>query len=147
MGSHIVIRQYRATDLGAVLDLWDRASRIAHPFLDDAFLADERRRLAHDWLPKSEVYVAESARRVVGFLALSGDEIGGLFVHPDHQRNGAGTELVDHTRKTHPTLEVEVFEANPIGRSFYDARGFVPIGRRVDDDTGRTVIRLRLEEK
>lgn len=40
--------------------------------------------------------------------------------------------------------ELEVFERNRVGRRFYDRYGFVFVSSRFDDETGQTVLRLRL---
>ena len=72
------------------------------------------------------------------------NEVGGLFVAPGAQRRGIGRALMDHVRASRDNLELEVFEANEIGRAFYDAYGFEVVGERPDEDTGFCVLRLRL---
>jgi putative acetyltransferase len=139
-----VIREYADGDLEAVLDAWYEASLVAHSFLPPDFFVAERRELADRWLPASETYVAERDDRVVGFLSLVGDEVGGLFVHPDHQRQGVGRALVDHARSLRGTLELDVFEENEIGRRFYAAYGFEPVAAHTDAHTGRHQLRLRV---
>lgn len=54
-----MIRPYRSKDLGDVLELWHQASRIAHPFLTEAFLEKERAEIAERWLPVAETVVNE----------------------------------------------------------------------------------------
>lgn len=97
------------------------------------------------FLPASDATVAVVDDRVVGFISLRENEVGGLFVHPDHQGDGHGRALMDHARASRPFLELEVFEANAIGRRFYDRYGFSEVGRGEDADTGLPVLRLRLE--
>jgi putative acetyltransferase len=139
-----LIRRYLDSDLDEVLDAWYEASMVAHSFLSPEFFVTERQLMAEQWLPSAETYVCERDGRVVGFISLVGDEVGGLFVHPEHQGRGAGRALMDHARSSRSSLELEVFEENPIGRRFYDAYGFEPIGSRFDPDTGHTQIRLHL---
>jgi putative acetyltransferase len=67
------------------------------------------------------------------------------FVAPKHQNEGIGHALLDHVAGTRPYLEVEVFEANTIGRRFYDAYGFQVLEEAVDDTTGLPVLRLRID--
>lgn len=38
-----------------------------------------------------------------------------------------------------------MFEANAIGRSFYEAYGFEPVDRRINEETGYPELRLRYE--
>jgi putative acetyltransferase len=140
------IRRFQDADLDRVLGLWERASRIAHPFLDDDFLRRERRAIAEVFMPRSETWVYLRAGVVVGFISLIGNEIGGLFVDPPAQRQGIGRALVDHARGRRDELEVEVFKANPIGCGFYEGYGFALAGERRDEETGQAVLRLRLDD-
>ncbi len=139
-----MIRPYRDGDLDDVLDVWRRASLVAHSFLGDEFLAAEQVRVAEVWLPIAETTVGEIGGRVVGFLALIGNEVGAVFVDPDHHRAGIGRALMDRARSSRPYLELDVFEENAVGRRFYAAYGFEPVGRHVHAATGRTELRLRL---
>jgi len=140
-----VIRPYTNEDQGDVLDVWYRASLIAHSFLSEAFLVNERQQIADQWLPVAETVVYQTDGRVVGFLAMIGSEVGGIFVDPDYQGRGIGRALMDHARRSHPVLELDVFEANSIGRRFYDAYGFVLMNRHMNEVAGEPELRLRLE--
>jgi len=40
---------------------------------------------------------------------------------------------------------LDVFEANEIGRAFYDAYGFRIVGERLDEKTGLRLLRLQLD--
>ncbi len=139
-----MLRPYEDRDLAAVLDVWHRASLVAHSFLPADFFSAERRLIAEQWLPMSETTVFESSGRVVGFISMVGDEVGGLFVHPEYQRQGIGGLLMDHAFTGRDTLELGVLEANTLGRAFYAAYGFVEIGRTIDDATGHPELRLHL---
>ncbi len=139
-----MIRPYSPCDLEQLLDIWYRASLIAHAFLPDEFLEEERQLIVERFLPESETIVYEADGLVVGFLSLVGNEVGGIFVDPDRQRRGIGGALIDHARQMRPHLELSVFEANTIGRSFYDSCGFELIGRRIEPDTGQPELRLRI---
>ena len=67
-----MIRPYSDHDLDELLDVWYRASVIAHSFLTPEFLQRERRQIAEQWLPMAETSVYEFDGRVVGFLSLIG---------------------------------------------------------------------------
>ena len=140
-----MIRRYTAADLDQVLDAWYAASLDAHPFLDDAFFDAERELIADEFLPASETWVYESDGLVVGFVSLLGNEVGGIFVAPAHQNAGMGRALLDHAATSRPHLELEVFEANAIGRRFYDAYGFRAVTDGLHDATGHPVVRLRFD--
>lgn len=127
-----------------MLDVWARASALAHPFLGQDFLELERRNIPDVYLPKAETWVWEADGRVVGFLSLLGNEVGALFVDPQFHRSGIGRALIDQARALRGELEVEVFERNFLGRTFYAKVGFELIHQKVHDQTGFEILRLRL---
>lgn len=139
-----MIRPFRTSDTQQLLHVWYQASLIAHSFLDADFFEAERKRIVEHWLPQAETYVSVESRQLVGFLSLVGDEVGAIFVDPQAQGNGHGRALMDHARSIRDHLELDVFEENSIGRSFYAAHGFEQIGRGVDATTGRVTLRYRL---
>ena len=122
-----MIRQYEDQDLDDLLTAWSAASEIAHPFLTEEFLASERENIPNLYLPNAETWVYEDNGRVVGFVALIGNEVGAIFAHPSHQRMGVGNRLMDKAKELREELEVEVFVKNTIGRSFYSKYGFTPV--------------------
>jgi putative acetyltransferase len=140
-----VIRKYNAEDLAELLDVWYDASQIGHPFLSRDFLDQERRTVIQEYLPNAETWVFEEEGQVVGFIALIGNEVGGIFVTPRRHGQGIGRALMDHARASRNHLDVEVFEANEIGRAFYHAYGFKVIRPVVHEETGEPVLRLRLD--
>ncbi len=139
-----MIRRYNADDLAELLDVWYDASQIAHPFLTRDFLDRERRNVTQEYLPIAETWVFEEEGRVVGFIALIGNEVGGIFVTPRRHGQGIGRALMDQARASRNHLDVEVFEANEIGRAFYHAYGFEVVRAGVHEETGEPVLRLRL---
>ncbi len=140
-----MLRKYDTDDLAELLDVWYDASQIAHAFLTRDFFDQEQKDILQKYLPNAETWVFEEEGRVVGFIALIGNEVGAIFVSPRRQGRGVGRALMDHARASRDHLDVEVFEANEIGRAFYDAYGFEVIGERVHEETGHPLIRLRLD--
>ncbi|NND01391.1 MAG: GNAT family N-acetyltransferase [Acidimicrobiia bacterium] len=142
-----MLRPYKPLDLPDVLATWYEASIVAHSFLPEEFLEAERDQIASVWMPMADVTVFEKAGRVVGFVAMIDNEVGGLFVHPDFQGEGIGRVLLDRATASRDYVELDVFEANQIGRRFYDAYGFRQIDRHISDATGHSELRLRFEPK
>ena len=140
-----MIRKYDPDDFSELLDVWYDAARLAHPFWTPDHFERERRDISQKLLPTAETWVFESEGRVVGFVSLLGNEVGGLFVAPGSHRKGIGRALMDHARASRDHLELDVFEANDIGRAFYDAYGFVVVGKRLEE-TGRRVLRMQLHD-
>jgi putative acetyltransferase len=139
-----VIRPYQPSDCEALLDVWVRASAVAHPFLDPDFMARERHNVRDVYLPMAETWVWDADGHVAGFISLLGNEVGGIFVEPGRHRSGIGRALVERARDGRGDLEVEVFERNAIGRAFYARLGFEPLQTKTHAETGLEILRLRL---
>jgi putative acetyltransferase len=140
-----MIRQYKESDQQDVLSVWEEASRIAHPFLSEAFQDQVRDDIPALYLPNADTWVVESENQVVGFIALIGNEVGAIFLQPEHQGKKLGKLMMDKARELHGDLEVEVFEKNAIGRNFYKKYGFQLIEERNHEPTGEQVFRLKYQ--
>ncbi len=138
-----MIRLYQESDVEDIIDLWYQASLVAHPFLSENFLKEERRKIRDVHLPNSQTWVYEEQGKPVGFISLIDKEVGGIFVHPSMHRRGIGKALMDKACSMHDSVELDVIEANSIGRAFYSKYGFVPIRKFTHDETGEPAIRLR----
>jgi putative acetyltransferase len=141
-----MIRKYEDKDLAGLLDVWYEASLVATPFLDEAFLAQERENIEQLYIPRTQPWVYEAAGQVVGFISVFDDEVGGLFVYPDWQRKGIGKALMDKVRESHETLELEVFADNGNARGFYEHYGFVAFKEYFHESSGFNMVRMRLEK-
>ncbi|WP_120495218.1 GNAT family N-acetyltransferase [Kiloniella sp. EL199] len=137
-----MIRKYEIADTADLIDIWFAANRIAHPFLSDNFVAQVAKNMREIYLPNDETWVLDHNQKSVGFIALVGSEIGGLFLYPEFHGKGFGKALVDHALKLKGSLCVEVFEKNKIGRRFYDLYGFVELNHYCHEPTNETVFRL-----
>jgi GNAT superfamily N-acetyltransferase len=94
-----------------------RAELEAHPDAID---------LPAGFIARGNVLVAEVDGELVGFAALDGPELDGLFVEPGHWRSGVGTALVEaavHEVRCRGLSLVTVV-ANPTAREFYEKCGF-----------------------
>lgn len=138
-----MIREYRDTDIDQLLEVWLKATRVAHPFLSEEFVETEREKIRTTHMPMADTWVWEEDSRVAGFIALLGSEVGAIFVLPDLHGRGIGRALMDHARDLHGTLELDVFESNPIGRAFYERYGFEVVGELTHEATGERCLRMR----
>ena len=138
-----IIRQYKETDLEAVLSSWKNTQKIAHPFLPKDFQAQEEINIQELYIPNAETWVAEENNIVVGFIALIGNEIGGLFLQPTHHGKKLGKMMVDKAQDLHGDLVVDVFKKNLIGNNFYSKYGFKLVEEKVHEQTGEKVLRLK----
>ena len=137
-----MIRRHIENDLERIMKIWEESSTLAHPFLDTTFVEKVKMDMRHIYIPGSETCVFEIDELVVGFISMFDDEIAGLFVLPEYHSKGIGTKLVNYVNEFHKKLEVEVFEENKIGRSFYDTYGFKLDKEYVHLPSGERVLRL-----
>jgi putative acetyltransferase len=139
----VQIRHYQETDLESVLNSWEVATRLAHEFMTDDFIAQERKNTAEIYLPNTDTWVAEIEGEVKGFIALMGNEVGALFLRPECHGRGIGKALMDKAQELHGDLEVEVFKENAIGRNFYSKYGFEHLEEKLHEPTGQQLLRLK----
>jgi len=139
-----MIREYRSEDTDAVVAVWQAATALAHPFLKEDFVAQEAENLRNIYVQIAETWVMEEDGAVVGFIALIGDEIAGLFLEPAFHGKGLGRAMVDHTVGLKGPLRVEVFERNAIGRRFYERYGFVEAGSYRHEGSTEMTLRLAM---
>ncbi|MCX4967382.1 GNAT family N-acetyltransferase [Streptomyces sp. NBC_00654] len=120
--------------------LWSSASKLAHPFIPGEGEGERALKVREFYLREAENWVAEEDGVAVALLGMIGSEIGGLFVAPRSQGRGIGRALVEHAAALRGELLLEVFEANPSARGFYERMGFEERTRRLDDETGHNLI-------
>ena len=139
------IRQYIESDLDDVLETWENANKLAHPFLKEAFVDQVRKDIPALYLPNADTWVIEDEdeNKVVGFIALIGNEVGAIFLQPKHHGKKLGKMMMDIAHQLHGELELEVFEKNTIGREFYAQYGFTQIDEIEHEASGEHVLRLK----
>ena len=140
-----MIREYVQEDIDQIIEIWHRSSTVAHPFLDSGFVSKVRNDMRQLYIPNSKTWVYESGNSIVAFISMHDNEIGGLFVLPQYQSKGIGSELVDFVIKGHPVIEVEVFERNVMGRAFYEKYGFKLVKSYYHLNSRNEVLRLALK--
>ena len=138
-----MIRKYNEIEIPILVDIWERASKVAHPFLDDEFTQMVKKAMSEMYLPNSDTWVYEESHTIIGFISMIENEVGGLFVNPSNHSKGIGTSLVNYIKQFHKELEVEVFEQNKIGRPFYEKFGFKTIKEYVHKQTKQKVLRMK----
>ena len=136
------IRPYQPADGDSIIAVWLAANQMAHPFLTDEFLAWEKRKIREVYFPNADIWVFEREATIVGFVALIGDEVGAIFVHPAAQRSGIGHALMDMAVGLRGEVFLDVFKANPIGCAFYDRYGFTIEYEHNHEETGQPLLRL-----
>lgn len=125
------LRPLRRGDPAEVEDLtrlWHETKQVAYPYLpleQGRTLAEDAAFMRERLLPAcEEVWVAEREGILLGFLALEGDCLDRLYVHPDHQRTGVGSALWAKILELRPGgFELFTHVENGPARAFYEAKG------------------------
>ena len=115
--------------------------RATHDFLDEADIVFYRPLVATILSSGTlELWVLTSRDDLpIGFLRLAPNGIEALFLEPEYRGQGYGPVLVAHAQeRLGGALAVDVNEQNAAARRFYEAVGFVVMGRSPLDDTGRS---------
>jgi len=139
MESLVNVRRAEPYDREQLLDLWERSVRATHGFLTESDIIGLRPLVAIELASETiGWWVFEAHGAAIAFLGYANGTIEALFVDPDHQGRGAGTALVEHAQQlAGGPLSVDVNEQNDAALKFYEARGFVVIGRSPTDNAGR----------
>lgn len=124
-----LIRPAMPEERDALEEIQRRASMALPEYRADLEAHPDVIHLPQEQLDRGDVFVAELKGRPVGFAALDGAELDGLFVEPDLWKRGIGRLLVDAV--THEArrrgLSLTVL-GNPTAREFYERCGFVAEG-------------------
>lgn len=141
------IRSRRDGEISTLVEIWLRSVRATHGFLSEQDIAALEPLVRERVLPKLEVWVlCDDADTPVGFMALNGNSLEGLFIDPAHIGAGGGRLLLAHARRLKGPLSVDVNEQNPAALRFYLANGFEITGRSETDSGGRPFPLLHLRE-
>lgn len=129
-----------------LVTIWRSAVDATHDFLSPQDKTDIETKLASDYFPQVDIFVAERDGLVVGFVGIADQYLEMLFVHADSRSRGVGTALLSLVTDHYGVRSVDVNEQNSQAVEFYKRRGFVVEGRSEEDDQGRPypILRLRL---
>lgn len=133
----MTIRRGGPADVARAFAIWSAAVDATHGFLtpEDRVEIDA---MVRAWLPSVDLWMADDpAGRAVGFLVMDGEMIDALFVDPSMHGQGVGTALLHFALELSPNATVDASEQATNALPFYEARGFVRIGRSETDPQGR----------
>ena len=120
-------RPFRDADLEAVVRLWHETKQAAYPYLplEQGRTLEEDERFFRERIRPLEIWVAEAAGEILGFLALRGSYLDRLYVRPGRQGAGVGTALERRAMERSPGgLELHTHVRNGAARAFYERHGF-----------------------
>jgi ribosomal protein S18 acetylase RimI-like enzyme len=129
MSNPFFIRDYRPEDFEAVTILWRISREKSLPEFQNAkghFFYEDQGYFRDHILKENKVSVVELDNRPVAFMAMRGDFIDQLYVHPDYQNRGIGKALLKCARELSPEhVWLYTLQINTNTRIFYENNGFV----------------------
>ena len=144
--SRFTLRDFRDTDLPALLDVWTASWSATYPEID--FTARREWFTGHLAALRAKgalVRVAESGGSFAGFITLDPrtQDIDQLAVAVAHFGAGLAARLLDSAREISPQrLTLSVNKANARALRFYEREGFTRIGEGVNETSGREYWRM-----
>ncbi len=134
----LIIRPYKDTDWKRLCEIHDsaridelRGSVDLRAFLDLETTAEG------EGLFDGELWLAEVADEVVGFVAFVPNEITWLYTDPEHYRKGIGRSLLEFAiQRCEAVITVEVLSGNIPAIQLYTQLGFEIIEKRKGQLTG-----------
>jgi len=129
MQVEFVIREYRAEDFDAVTILWRISRERSLPefqMMKGHFFFEDQNYFQNHILKDNHVWVVDVQDRPVAFMAMNGDFVDQLYIHPDFWRMGIGVTLLNFAREQFPEhVWLYTLQANVNARAFYEKNGFV----------------------
>ncbi len=130
-----MIREFKTKDLDDVMKIWLDTNTNAHDFIQKNYWQDnydEVRRI----MPEAEIFIYENNQTIQGFIGLMDDYIAGIFIDSGCQSQGIGKALLDHAKKVHSNLSLQVYKNNEGAVRFYVREGFSLVKEQMDENTG-----------
>ena len=136
--------------IAQLVDLFLEARRARLQFLIDLHDLDEDRNFFRSVvLPANQMYLAEAGGAAAGFIAFANGWVNHLYVAPQFQGRGVGTQLLGIAQQANPSLQLWVFEVNEPAIRFYEARGFRLVERTdgAGNEAKRPDVRMRYDAR
>ncbi|WP_334359766.1 MULTISPECIES: GNAT family N-acetyltransferase [unclassified Bradyrhizobium] len=125
MSSGLSIRQLELDDMDAAARVHRLAFDHALAWLTGLHTPDEDRWFYRERMFKTCMLWGTFDRDVItGMIAFHDDWIEQLYVLPEAQGRGIGTELLDVAKRASERLQLWTFQRNARARRLYEARGF-----------------------
>ena len=121
-----MIKLMDKTNTYEVMDLWLRATTHSNPFVEPNFWETHYDYVKDTYIKENDTFIYISDGKIVGFASVSADNgIDGLFVDPDYQNRGIGTELIDFLKSEYSMLQTNIYAKNRKALAFSMKLGFI----------------------
>lgn len=120
--------------LDSLLAIWLEGNLQAHSFISKNYWLDNQVGV-REGLAQARIFVKETDGKAVGFLGLVEEEIAGLFVKEQFQKQGIGEALIQRVKDEKKILTLTVYENNQGALLFYERQGFRRVRSQIDPET------------
>lgn len=120
--------------LDSLLAIWLEGNLQAHSFISKNYWLDNQVGV-REGLAQARIFVKETDGKAVGFLGLVEEEIAGLFVKEQFQKQGIGEALIQRVKDEKKILTLTVYENNQAALLFYERQGFRRVRSQIDPET------------
>ena len=128
--SALIIRQLELADMDAAARVHRAAFDHALPWLTGLHTSDEDRWFYRERVFREcQVHGAFEAGALTAIIAFRSGWIDQLYVLPEVQGRGVGSELLEVAKRAFDGLQLWTFQRNLKARRFYEARGFALVER------------------
>ena len=131
-----MIRNFKHNDIEQTLKIWLDASTQAHDFVSKDFWKSKIDDMRNIYFPMSETYVFDDNEKILGFVSLCENTIAAIFVLPNSQGKGIGTQLMNKAKQIRKKLNLYVYKSNINTIEFYKKCGFKIEKEQIDKHTG-----------
>ena len=136
-------------DFPRMVEVWEASVRATHHFVSEEDIQLFKTLLLDVFRQTSELACVRDAEgEVAGFVGVTEDDLGMLFIHPACRGHGAGRRLVEHAVSRLGARRLDVNEQNEQAVGFYLRMGFEVAGRSALDGMGKPypLLHMRLRE-
>ncbi len=120
------IKPMNKADTYDVMDLWLRTTMHSNPFVEQNFWKTYYDFVKEKYINGKDAFICTDNDKVIAVACVSSDNmITGLFVDPDYQNAGLGTEMINFLKSEYPLLHVEIYARNRKALAFAGKTGFI----------------------
>ncbi|MEM1145054.1 MAG: GNAT family N-acetyltransferase [Pseudomonadota bacterium] len=124
----ITIREMALSDIPDAVAIWLASGKQEYtylPMFQQLTTVSAQDVFIENIFNSCETWIVEKEPEPIAFLALDGDTLDRLYVHPDFQRSGIGSELLRFCLDLRPGgLRLFTHQENTRARQFYESFGF-----------------------
>jgi ribosomal protein S18 acetylase RimI-like enzyme len=124
----VIVRRMAPDELDEVIDVWYRSltGSLAYMRPEQQHSESDSKAFFRQVIAASrELWVALGETRVLGVMALEGNDLDRLYVAPEAQGRAVGSALLEHAKALHPNgLTLVTHQRNTGARRFYERHGF-----------------------